>query len=200
MDGLKFAGVMAWEGHCMSIDDPDERAAAIRASCKLLTDTADLIRANGIPVEIVSAGGTGTYLTTAGVEGITEVQAGGGIFGDQVYLDLGARVRPALTLLTQVTSRPAPDRIVVDAGRKTVDPSNSVPTPQGIGPYRKIAFSAEHGNIHLEAPSEEPKVGDRLEFRIGYADQCNHLHENFYGIRNGVIETIWPILGRGRLQ
>jgi D-serine deaminase-like pyridoxal phosphate-dependent protein len=198
--GLKFAGVMAWEGHCMAIDDPVEREAAIRNSCQMLVDTAELIRANGIPVEVVSAGGTGTYLTAASVEGITEVQAGGGIFGDQVYLDLGANVRPALTLLTQVTSRPSPDRIIVDAGRKTIDPSSRTPTPQGIDGVKSIAFSAEHGIIQLDHPTEAPRVAERVEFRIGYADQCNHLHEHFYGIRNGVVETIWPILGRGRLQ
>jgi hypothetical protein len=37
-------------------------------------------------------------------------------------------------------------------------------------------------------------------FNVGYSDQCNHLHENFYGVRNGVLESIWPILGRGKLQ
>src|SRR5690606_28279634 len=28
-EGLRFAGVMTWEGHCWSIDDPDERVKEI---------------------------------------------------------------------------------------------------------------------------------------------------------------------------
>jgi D-serine deaminase-like pyridoxal phosphate-dependent protein len=200
MDGLKLAGLMTWEGHCMKIADPVERDAAIRSSVGKLVDMAEQVRARGIPVEIVSAGGTGTYLTTASIEGVTEVQAGGGIWGDQMYLNLGANVEPALTIMAQVVSRPQPDRILTDAGRKSVDPSNMAPIPQNIPAYVEQGFSAEHGKIVLAEPSDTPGVGDRIFYRVGYSDQCNHLHEYFYGIRNGVVETIWPVLARGRLQ
>ncbi len=200
MQGLKLAGVMTWEGHCMKVADPVERDAAIRSSVGKLVDMAEQIRARGLPVEIVSAGGTGTYLTTASIEGVTEVQAGGGIWGDQLYLNLGANVEPALSIMAQVVSRPRSDRILTDAGRKTVDPSNLAPIPQNIPPYKEQAFSAEHGKIILAEPSDTPGVGDRIFYRVGYSDQCNHLHENFYGVRDGIVEAIWPVLARGRLQ
>lgn len=200
MDCLKLAGLMTWEGHCMKIADPAARDAAIRESVGKLVDMAEQVRARGIPVEIVSAGGTGTYLTTASIEGVTEVQAGGGIWGDQMYLDLGANVEPALSIMAQVVSRPQPDRILTDAGRKTVDPSNLAPIPQNVPAYVEQAFSAEHGKIILAEPSDTPGVGDRIFYRVGYSDQCNHLHENFYGVRNGIIEAIWPVLARGRIQ
>jgi D-serine deaminase-like pyridoxal phosphate-dependent protein len=198
--GLRFAGLMAWEGHVLTIADEGERARAIQKACGILTGQADALREAGIPVEIVSAGGTGTYLTSAGVEGITEIEAGGGIWGDIFYQELGANVKPALSLLTQVTSRPTPTRVVVDAGRKTIDPSLRQPRPNGLELCKPGSFSAEHGIFELAAPSDTPKVGDRLTFSIGYSDQCNHLHENFYGIRNGVLECIWPISARGKLQ
>ena len=63
-----------------------------------------------------------------------------------------------------------------------------------------VEESAEHGKIILAEPSDTPGVGERIFYRVGYSDQCNHLHENFYGVRNGYVETIWPILGRGKLQ
>jgi D-serine deaminase-like pyridoxal phosphate-dependent protein len=198
--GLRFAGVMAWEGQAMAMAAGEERDAEIVRACRSLVETADAIRALGIPVEIVSAGGTGTYLTSAAVEGITEVQAGGGIFGDKIYRDFGANVEPALTLMTQVVSRPTPYRIIVDAGRKSIDPSLRQPIVKGIETTQPIGLSAEHGKITLDTPSETPRPGDRIELWVGYGDQCNHLHENFYGIRNGIVETIWPIAARGRLQ
>ncbi len=197
---LRFAGLMAWEGHSMAMAHGPEREQEIVRACRALVETADAIRAAGIPVEIVSAGGTGTYLTSAAVEGITEVQAGGGIFGDKIYRDFGARVEPALTLMTQVVSRPARDRIIVDAGRKSIDPSLRPPVVKGIATTQPIGLSAEHGKIVLDTPSDTPRVGERIEFVVGYGDQCNHLHENFYGIRNGLVEVIWPIAARGRLQ
>jgi D-serine deaminase-like pyridoxal phosphate-dependent protein len=198
--GLRFAGVMAWEGQAMSMAPGPEREREIVRACRSLVETAEAIRAVGVPVEIVSAGGTGTYLTSAAVEGVTEVQAGGGIFGDKIYRDFGARVEPALSLLTQVVSRPTPDRIIVDAGRKSIDPSLRPPVVKGIATTQPISLSAEHGKILLDTPCDTPRAGERLEFWVGYGDQCNHLHEHFYGIRNGVVETIWPIAARGRLQ
>jgi D-serine deaminase-like pyridoxal phosphate-dependent protein len=199
-EGLRFAGVMAWEGQAMAMTPGPEREAEIIRACRSLVETAEAIRAAGVPVEIVSAGGTGTYLTSAAVDGITEVQAGGGIFGDQIYRDFGARVEPALTLLTQVVSRPTPDRIIVDAGRKSIDPSLRPPLVKGLPTTKPIGLSAEHGKILLDQPCDSPGVADRLEYWVGFGDQCNHLHEHFYGIRNGVVETVWSIAARGKLQ
>jgi len=199
-DGVEFAGLMTWEGHTMGVNDPTERLALIQSSVQLVLDAAEAIRAAGIPVEIISCGGTGTYLTTAAMEGVTEVQAGGGIWGDIVYTKLDANVKPALTLVVQVVSRPTPTRVIFDAGRKTVDPSNVVPFPIGLEIEKPAVLSAEHGTIYLTEASSCPKVGDRLCFGIGYSDQVMHLHENLYGVRNGVIEQIIPIAGRGRLQ
>jgi D-serine deaminase-like pyridoxal phosphate-dependent protein len=199
LDGVELGGLMTWEGHTMGVKDPDERAAAISSSVQKVLDAAAAVRAAGMPVDIVSCGGTGTYLTTAGLDGVTEVQAGGGIWGDIVYTELGANVEPALELVTQVISRPTPTRVIFDAGRKTVDPSNRAPIPIGHE-IEKIALSAEHGNMTLSTPSDTPRVGDRLSFRIGYSDQVVHLHDALYGVRNGIVEQVIPILGRGRLQ
>ena len=120
---LRFAGVMAWEGHAVSMLDHDQRRDTVTKAVTTLTGTADAVRAAGIPVDIVSCGGGGTYLTSATIPGVTEVQAGGVTMGDGFYRDLGSPVEPALFLITTVVSRPAPDRIIVDAGRRSIDPT-----------------------------------------------------------------------------
>ena len=197
---LRFAGLMAWEGHAVAVKDPTTRRATVEAAIALLASSAAACRDAGLPVEIVSCGGTGTYLTTAGLPGVTEIQAGGGTLGDAFYRELGVPVEPALTLLTQVVSRPTPDRIVVDAGRKAVDPSNRPPVPRALPAFVDITLSAEHGRIRLASPSPEPRVGDRLELEIGYHDQVVHLHEALHAVRDGVVVAIWPVAARGRLQ
>lgn len=199
LDGVELAGLMTWEGHAMGVKDPEERATVIASSVQKVLDAAAAVRAAGMPVDIVSCGGTGTYLTTAGLDGVTEVQAGGGIWGDAMYIELGANVQPALELVTQVISRPTPTRVIIDAGRKTVDPSSRMPIPIGLE-VDKIALSAEHGNLTLSKPCDTPRVGDRISFRIGYSDQVVHLHDALFGVRDGIVEQIIPILGRGRLQ
>lgn len=196
---VRFGGVMAWEGHVLTVADPAEREAAIRSSLGPVLETVSAIRAFGIDVPIVSCGGTGTFLTTAGIDGVTEVQAGGGIFGDRFYRDLDVPVEPALSLLVTVTSCPTPDRIIVDAGRKSVDPSNMVPEVVELDGVTALAFSAEHGIIRV-AGAHGCRVGDRLRLNIGYSDQVVHLHEQLFVVDGDVIEAVWPTLARGRLQ
>ena len=197
---VRFGGVMAWEGHTLTVADPAEREAAIRASIEPVLETVEAIREAGIEVPIVSCGGTGTFQTTAGMPGVTEVQAGGGIFGDRFYRDLDVPVKPALSLLVTVTSRPTRERIIIDAGRKTVDPSNMMPEVVGLDRIARQAFSAEHGLIHLDGPNDTVKVGDRLRLNIGYSDQVVHLHEQHFVVNGDEIDAVWPTLARGRLQ
>lgn len=197
---IRFSGVMGWEGHAVAIADPDDRAREIRDAVGRLLGTAEKIRFAGIPVGIVSCGGTGTFLTVSDLPGVTEIQAGGGIFGDTFYRSLDVPVQPALSLQATVTSRPTPRRIIVDAGRKSIDPSTMPPSVVGVDNVEAIALSAEHGTISLIRDSDAPRVGDRLKLAIGYSDQAVHLHEHLFAIRDERVEALWPIQARGRLQ
>jgi D-serine deaminase-like pyridoxal phosphate-dependent protein len=199
LGNLRFAGVMAWEGHVLTIADDGERVEAIRVAVQRLLDTAAAIRDAGIPVEIVSCGGTGTLTTTKDVAGVTELQAGGGIFGDAFYRNLGVPVEPALSVKVTVTSRPTPTRIIVDAGRKTIDPSNVPPIPVGVDSVDTVALSAEHGSIRLSQPNSGIKVGDQVSLLVGYSDQAVHLHEQLFAARDGRVVAVWPTLARGKL-
>lgn len=199
MPHVRLGGVMTWEGHTLSVSDAEKRRAAIHSSLAPVLETVERIRDAGIEVPIVSCGGTGTFLTTAGIAGVTEVQAGGGIFGDRFYRDLDVPVTPALSLLVTVTSRPTSDRIIVDAGRKSIDPSNLVPEVAGLDGISSLVFSAEHGIIALEGPNDDIRIGDRIRLEVGYSDQVVHLHEHLFVMNGEEIDALWPTLARGRL-
>ncbi len=200
LPNIRFAGVMAWEGHVLTIGDSDERRAAVHSAIGSVLDTVEAIRAEGIPVETVSCGGTGTLTTAMDVEGVTELQAGGGIWGDAFYRALDIPVNPALSIKVTVTSRPTPQRIIIDSGRKTVDPSGQVPEPIGVPNLESTSWSAEHGYLRLSEPASTPVVGDQLYLNIGYSDQAVHLHENIIAARDGKVVAIWPTLARGKLS
>src|SRR3954469_2928215 len=200
-NGVRFAGLMGWEGQTAGIVDAQEKAAAVTAAVKGIAETAGVCRKGGLPVDIVSCGGTGTYWITAAQPGITEIQAGGGVFCDVHYRkDFGVEHPYALTIMTTVTSRPTPNRIICDAGKKTMSSDASTPEPLGLPPIRTARLSAEHATIELESSSETPRVGDRLEWVVGYSDTTVHLHEEIYATRKGRIEAVWPILGRGKIR
>lgn len=200
--GLALAGVMGYEGQTMMIADPAEKATSIRNAVRLLTDTADLVRREGLPVDIVSAAGTGTFHVAATCPGVTEVQAGGGTFMDRLYTekshitDLGH----ALTILSTVVSRRRPGRAVVDAGFKTLGPHHGLPSVLGVEGAEFTYLSSEHGVLNVTGDADRLKVGDRVELLPGYSDNTMFLHDEIVGTRNGRVEVVWKIEGRGKLQ
>ncbi|MCE2438812.1 MAG: DSD1 family PLP-dependent enzyme [Candidatus Latescibacteria bacterium] len=199
--GLQFSGLMTWEAHTLAIEDIHEKRRLIAESLSRITTSADLCRRNGLPVDIVSCGGTGTYWISAFQPGITEIEAGGGIFGDIRYRTVfGVKHEYALTVLSTVTSRPTPARIICDAGKKTMSSDAAVPEPIGIPNVTSVALSAEHGKIELSVPAQTPRVGETIEFVAGYSDTTVVLHDELYGIRDGAVEAVWPLPARGRLQ
>jgi D-serine deaminase-like pyridoxal phosphate-dependent protein len=199
--GLRFTGVMGWESHTTAIQDQSEKARAVAAAVELLTLSADACRSAGLRVDIVSCGGTGTYRFTTAQPGVTEIQAGGGIFSDVRYRTKFLVDHPyALTVMTTVTSRPNPRRIICDAGKKAMSSDAAVPSPLGVENVESVNLSAEHARIELTEPDSRLRVGDRVEFVVGYGDTTVHLHEEIYGIRDGAVEIVWPVLGRGRMR
>ncbi len=202
LPGLDYRGVMAWEAQARSHVEPDKRKEVAQAAVSELVATAEQVRAAGIPVEIVSCGGTGTHEFSSYVKGVTEIQAGGGILNDMRYdqLQLGQTQEFALTVLAGVVSRPQPDRIITDSGFKTLSYHHAMPKVLGIDGVTSLRFSAEHCRIDLEKPNDTIKVGDKVEFIVGYSDSTVVLHDEMFGVRNGILEVVWPIAARGKLR
>jgi D-serine deaminase-like pyridoxal phosphate-dependent protein len=199
--GLRFVGVTGWESHAVAIADPREKERVVAEAIALLAASAEACRRGGHDVRIVSCGGTGTFPYCVRQPGITEVQVGGAIFSDMHYRTHYHLDHPcALTLLTTVTSRPTPTRIVLDAGKKAMSGDAALPEPQGLPAVRSLRLSAEHTTIELEAPSATPGVGDRLELIVGYSDTTVHLHEEIMGLRAGRIEALWRVAARGQIR
>ena len=192
--GLRFLGLMAWEGHTLKIADDDLRERATTGAIKQLLEMADACRAAGLAVSIVSGGGSGTYKTTPFIKGMTEIQAGGAIFSDVLYQSWGVDTEPCLFVRAIVSSRPAPDRIVVDAGFKTLPVWHTQPRCASLAAVKSHVASAEHGIITLEQPDANIQVGDMLDFVVGYTDSTTMLHRQLYGIRRGRVELVWDLL------
>jgi D-serine deaminase-like pyridoxal phosphate-dependent protein len=195
MPGLRLAGLMGWEGHTVPMDEA-EKPARIADSMSRLVSTADACRAAGMTIDIVSSSGSGTFRQAVATPGITEVQAGGGVFCDLNYAKWGLpEYEFALTVLTRVVSRPSETRVMVDAGFKTMSVQHGLPRPIGIA-VDKVALSAEHGTLELSAPSAVPAVGEIVEFIPGYTDSTVCLHDELCVFRNGVLDAVWTIPGR----
>ncbi len=199
--GLRLVGLVAWESQAVMIADPAEKERVVRDAVARLAASARACREAGHTVEVVSCGGTGTFPYCAQQPGVTEVQIGGAIFSDMHYrTHFYVDFPPALTILTTVTSRPTPTRIVVDAGKKTMSGDAAMPMPIGLPTVGMMKLSAEHSKIELDHRSDTPRIGDKIEFIVGYSDTTVHLHEEIIGVRRGHVETAWPVAGRGKIK
>lgn len=199
--GLELRGLMGYEGHVLAVQPREEKVRACHQALDILLETRTRLEADGLPVPVVSAGGTGCYDITAAYPGITEIQAGGGVFMDAMYrykFHVGT-LDFALTCLTTVTSRSA-SHVVVDAGFKTLSAYHQPPTLLDRDDLQLRYLSAEHGVFDLQPNAKGPAVGDQLRLVVGYSDSTTVLHDRFLGIRNGRVERIWPIEGRGCLD
>jgi len=195
--GLRFKGLMGYEGHTVFIPDREERRRQAGASMKLLTETVEQVRRAGLAVEVVSAGGTGTYDISCMYPEVTEIQAGSYILMDTKYRNIGIPFGCALTVLSTVVSRPTPTRVVVDAGKKVLTEEFGLPEVKGMEGASLKSLSEEHGTIELASGSAFPRVGDRVELVVSHCCTTINLHDHFYAVRDGVLEAVWEIAGRG---
>ncbi len=197
--GLRYMGLMAWEGHARNLVDLQRRKEAVEQAVGLLVQSAALCREAGLAVEIVSCGGTGTEEISSRVPGVTEIQAGNIVLHDLWYASLDVHREFALTLLTTVLSRPTSTRLVTDGGRYALSDDKMAPQPKGFSGIHSVRLNAEHAVVELEAPASQPRTGDKLEWLVGYGGTTIILHDEIYAVRDGIVEAVWPVAARGKL-
>ncbi|WP_406700450.1 DSD1 family PLP-dependent enzyme [Singulisphaera sp. Ch08] len=199
--GLRFDGLMGYEGHTLMIPDRLQKQAAIQEAIGILLSTKEVVEHEGLACRIISAGGSGSYQFTADLPGITEIQAGGGIFACQYYTQVcGVEGHwPALSLLATVVSRPAPDRAILDIGQKSVSSYRTPPILRDYDNCPILGLSAEHAVVEI-APGEDFPIGKKVAVIPGYSDFTFVLHDRVLGHRWGQVEVVWPLLARGMLQ
>jgi D-serine deaminase-like pyridoxal phosphate-dependent protein len=191
-NGLVFRGLTGYEGHCSLEFDETKRHAMCREAMAYFTGMAAYLESHGFPCEIVTAAGTGTWEITSRYPGVTEIQPGSYATMDGHHRGLEPRFGWAVTVLASVISRRS-DRIVLDAGSKTVGASHGVLAPDGQKPYR---FDEEHSIFTIDATSPR-KVGDKVEIRCNYTPFAIGYFDAYHVIENGRVVDVWPVMPRG---
>ena len=200
LKGLEFKGLMGYEGSLRKFTNPESRVNAVKHALEPMIETKHQIEKSGIPVEDVSSGGTFSYNLTSQIDGVTEIEAGSYLFMDATYRKYGIDFEYALTILTGVISRPRLDKVIVDAGLKTISAEHALPPIKDREDLECIGLNAEHGHYRLTKPNVAPRTGDKLEMLPTHVDTTTCLHDNYVLVRKGEVERILRIEGRGKLQ
>ena len=190
---LKFDGLMGYEGHLQRLDSGNENMLIRKEAMRQLISTKDMLLNDGILVNIVSSGGTGSYAIAGSTEGITEVQAGNYLLMDTSYAPFALDFEPSLSLLTTVISVTPGQRFIINTGIKEISAERGMPALKIMpGAVLKI-LHAEHGIVEIENQKLTVEVGDNIELSVYYSDGTVNLHRRMYGMRNGIVEEILDI-------
>ncbi|KAF2130987.1 hypothetical protein P153DRAFT_421974 [Dothidotthia symphoricarpi CBS 119687] len=196
---LRLIGVQGYEGHLQHIHGLEERKRLCLESMQILTQTADALRKDGHQIDVVTTGGTGTAEFCVTVPGVTEVQPGSFLFMDTDYRNaVGSKYSNSLTILSTVLSKQGPKCVTIDAGLKSLTTDSGLAECKTAG-YAYGVMGDEHGSLAW-TDGPDLKVGDRVEMVPSHIDPTINLHDVYYAYRKGIVEEIWLVDGRGKVQ
>jgi D-serine deaminase-like pyridoxal phosphate-dependent protein len=192
--GLSFRGLMFYP--------PED---GWEASQRFLDEALKGLKAHGLPVDIISTGGSPNIPNAGRLKGQTEHRPGTYIFNDRMQMKAGvaALADCALTVYSTVVSRAGADRGILDAGSKTLTTDSGGLDGHGYiieHPEARIAkFAEEHGFLDLSACNDRPKVGDVVRVVPNHVCVVVNMMDRLIAVRGGEIVGEVPVAARGRL-
>jgi D-serine deaminase-like pyridoxal phosphate-dependent protein len=190
---LDFQGLMTFPNR-----EPDTRLFFERA--------LHLFKQAGIPVPIVSGGGTPGIFTAQDFPMLTEHRAGTCVFNDAMVVRSGTATWDDCAMRVRVTvvSRPTTTRAIIDAGTKVLTSDQyGMPAFGHVLEYPEAVvagLSEEHGTLELSACRERPRVGDVVHVVPNHCCVVSNMVDELYGVRRGQVEVVWPVAARGRVR
>ena len=195
LPGLELRGIMGYP------TGPDSRP--------MLQETVHLFDKAGLSREMVSGGSTRHAFEAHLIPELTEYRIGEYPTGGEGHLRGGRHTVEQCALRVQATviSKPTNDRVILDAGSKTMSAS-TFQGPNGtsmgyIVEYPDARFyssSEEHGHVDVSACAKKPEIGERVQVLPVHPCPCVNEHDELVAIRNGKVEAIWPIYARGKIR
>jgi len=215
-DGVRLAGLMAYEGHIAGVGDDAPGSGLRNAAIRVMqrrsareirarrAAVADAVSAVA-PLEFVNGGGTGSLAATASEDAVTEVTAGSGFY-DSVLFDhyRSLDLRPAAAFAMPVVRRPSP-RIatVLGGGYLASGAPGKDRLPQPYLP-RGLDLDSFEGAGEVQTPVlGEPaaglEVGDNVYFRHAKAGELCERFSSLYLLERGeIVDEVPTYRGEGR--
>jgi D-serine deaminase-like pyridoxal phosphate-dependent protein len=192
--GLHFVGLQGYDGHLQMLPDVNERRAKCLEGLEKLVGTRRLIERAGLPVEVVTGAGTGTWEWVGNHDGITEIQPGSFLLMDCAYHAVRPEFGCALSILATIISR-RPGRYILDAGSKAISRDFGMPVVKGRAGEQVVKLAEEHTIVDTAEPG---RIGEQREVLPAHCCATMNLHRQCVAVRGGRVEAVWPIEASGR--
>jgi D-serine deaminase-like pyridoxal phosphate-dependent protein len=166
----------------------------------------ELFKRAGIPVRIVSGGGTPGIFTAQTYPMLTEHRAGTCVYNDVMVVTGGTATWDdcAMRVRATVVSRPHDGRAVLDAGTKVLTSDlygmkgygHLLEYPEAVVP----SLSEEHAIVDLSACGDRPRIGDVVHVVPNHCCVVSNMVDEVHGVRKGRVEVTWPVTARGKVR
>lgn len=217
LPGLRLRGLLSHAGHAYHATSHTELSAIALAERDLLLAIADAARERGAEIDEISVGATPSVRFSARLDGLTELRPGNYVFFDRTQVGLGSAELDdcALTVLSTVVSKPAADRVILDAGSKTL--SNDL--GRGFGEVRGHGLvlpagpdnvpdetllierlSEEHAAVRVLGGHTPLEPGDRVRILPNHSCVVTNLVDELLLVDGDVVVERIPVAARGRIR
>jgi D-serine deaminase-like pyridoxal phosphate-dependent protein len=198
LPAVEVAGISCYPGHCRPQDPMLPQL--LEEVDAFLREARDAFSAAGLRTDRVSGGSTPTrYLTHTTC--VNELRSGTYALLDRKE---GEDDRCALWVEVTVISDAVPNQIVVDAGSKTFTSDDHPDGGHGSVLGRPGAdftrVNEEHGYVDVSSLDERPKIGEHLQIVPNHACGCMNLHDGALAVRDGVVDHVIRVAGRGLVR
>ncbi|HLJ49220.1 MAG TPA: alanine racemase [Bryobacteraceae bacterium] len=207
LPALRLDGIAFYPGHIKSLGE--DGLKAIETLSELLGRIVADLKEAGLTPRIVSGGSTPTMWHSHKIEELNEIRPGTYLFNDRNTILSGACSLQdcAAYILATVVSTAKQGQMIIDGGSKTFSSDRaSNPSDAGFGHLIEAPqavftkMNEEHGYVDIRTVDRGFKVGDRVRMIPNHICVAMNLHERVYGMRGGVVEQIWTVDARGKLQ
>ena len=202
--GLHFSGVQGYAGHVQHVKGRDERRAMTIATSDRLAQVISGLEADGVPVELRTGGGTGTFGIDVELGVLNELQCGSYVFMDREYRDAleddeEGRFDQSLFLATTVISANHEGHVTTDAGLKSMATDAGPPSVWGHEATATYGFFGDEQGL-LAGTGSVWVRGDRVRLVPPHCDPTVNLHDVIWLVRDDVVLDYFEVDARGCSQ
>jgi len=217
LPGLRLRGLLSHAGQGYGATSAEEAESIARSEADILRGLADQVRARGVSIDELSVGATPTARFSVTEPGVTELRPGNYIYFDRTQVGLGAAGWDdcALTVLARVVTAPAPGRIILDCGSKTLtnDVARGFAAMPGYGavlagidgvqtPDDSLTIerlSEEHANVKVQGQRTRLAPGDLVRIVPNHSCVVSNLVDSAWMVSGTDVLEALRVSARGRI-
>jgi D-serine deaminase-like pyridoxal phosphate-dependent protein len=193
--GLCFGGLMTYAG----------TGQRLQAEIFLEETRVKCVR-SGLPVRVMSSGGSPDMWRDEGLSKLTEYRAGTYIYFDRSLVVKGTCNFEdcALTVLSTVVSRPTEARAILDAGTKSLTSDLLGLVGYGVchalSDAKVYAANEEHGYLDISHLGHKPVIGELVRITPNHVCPVTNLYDEVVFVRGEEVLGAVKVDARGLVQ